>query len=544
MKKFTFLIILFAGIQTFATDYYFSFKTGKDTNNGTSIKTPFKNLSIIKNLKLKAGDCVFLKKGETFSGSIELLGVAGERDKPILISSYGNGTKKPIVDAKGRFNGILIQDCSNIKISNIEITANGGGIEGYVEGKNYLRCGILITALQDGVFENMILENLYVRDIFLEQEGFNRGAEEVLTGNGNQNYGWGIRVINSNEKALLKDITISKCLVDNVAHSGIRFTGNHGLSTSHEKNIKNVKVYDNHVIRAGGPAMQASVVDNIHFKGNTTNFSGSADDSRKWGRGSGLWVWGCLNAVIEHNIFRNANGPGDSAGCHIDFNNKNVIVQYNLSENNAGGFIEVLGNNYNCTYRYNVSINDGSRLDIKGKTLGAGVTMILTGFVGFDKNPIGPFNTYLYNNTIYVKEGINPEIGFNRLTDGVLIANNIFYIEGKLIEDHRVPFRLENGPIKNVVFKNNLYLNANIWPTGAMITDISPLYGNPEFKNLGGLEIEDYIPQNIELIKNKGIEITNIPGDTIGINGGLKVKTDILGNKISGLPDMGAIEVQ
>tara|TARA_R110002049_G_scaffold171426_2_gene337935 strand:- start:5750 stop:6622 length:873 start_codon:yes stop_codon:yes gene_type:complete len=289
--------------------------------------------------------------------------------------------------------------------------------------------------------------------------------------------------------------------------------------------------------------MQASVVDNIHFKGNFTNFSGSEDDSRKWGRGSGLWVWGCLNAVIEHNSFRNDNGPGDSAGCHIDFNNKNVIVQYNLSENNVGGFIEILGNNYNCTYRYNISINDGSRLDIKGETLGAGVTMILTGFVGFDKAPIGPFNTYIYNNTIYAKKGINPEIGFNRLTNGLLIANNIFYIEGKLIEDHRTPFRLEHGPIKNVVFKNNLYLKADIWPKGAMASDESPVYGNPKFKNLGGIQIEDYISINSELIKNREIEITKIPNDSIGIVGGIKVSKDILGNTIDGLSDMGAIEI-
>ena len=60
-----------------------------------------------------------------------------------------------------------------------------------------------------------------------------------------------------------------------------------------------------------------------------------------------------------------ANGPADSAGCHIDFNCDNVIVQYNLSVSNAGGFIEILGNNYNCSYRYNVSVNDGHR--IKGK---------------------------------------------------------------------------------------------------------------------------------------------------------------------------------
>ena len=69
-------------------------------------------------------------------------------------------------------------------------------------------------------------------------------------------------------------------------------------------------------------------------------------------------------------------------------------------------------------------------------------------------------------------------------------------------------------------------------------------YGNPQFVNEGGLNIKDYIPQNKQLVKDKGIEIEAIPGDSIGLWGGLKVKTDILGNKIKGNPDMGAFEIK
>ena len=43
--------------------------------------------------------------------------------------------------------------------------------------------------------------------------------------------------------------------------------------------------------------------------------------------------------------------------------------------------------------------------------------------------------------------------------------------------------------------------------------------------------------------KNKGIEIEKIPGDNIGLKIGLKVKYDISGNEIEGLPDIGAIEL-
>ena len=57
-------------------------------------------------------------------------------------------------------------------------------------------------------------------------------------------------------------------------------------------------------------------------------------------------------------------------------------------------------------------------------------------------------------------------------------------------------------------------------------------------------EISDYTPTNIELIKNKGLEIPNIPNDKKGLYVGIKVTKDILGNTISGLPDMGAIELK
>ena len=76
------------------------------------------------------------------------------------------------------------------------------------------------------------------------------------------------------------------------------------------------------------------------------------------------------NTVISNNKFQNANGPADSAGCHIDFNCNDIIVENNLSRNNAGGFIEILGNNYNCSYRHNLSINSLQKILIVYSKMG------------------------------------------------------------------------------------------------------------------------------------------------------------------------------
>ena len=429
-------------------------------------------------------------------------------------------------------------------MSDIEITANGGSIENYNPEAKYMRCGVFITTDKKGIYNHIWIDNIHVRDVFFEREGFDRGSAEVLTANGVQNYGWGVRIINSNSNAVLDGIKVSNSLIENVSHSGIRFTGRN--DDQGRKNIRNVRVLNNKVLRVGGPALQSSSCEDVIFRNNQTNYSGSPDDTRKWGRGSGLWVWGCLNVLIEHNSFRNANGPGDSAGCHIDFNNKNVVIQYNLSENNVGGFVEILGNNHNCTYRYNVSINDGSRTWIKDKTLGAGTMIGVNGWVGQNRPRLGPFNIYIYNNTIFVKKEITPEVGVSQHTRGILVANNIFYLEGKSRHDHRKPFLPENGPVPDVVCKNNLFLKADNWPDKelVMFTDEAPFYGDPQFKNKGGLNISDYIPQNVELIKDRGMEINYIPGDSIGLLGGFKVDKDILGNIVSGKPDMGAFEIK
>jgi hypothetical protein len=241
-----------------------------------------------------------------------------------------------------------------------------------------------------------------------------------------------------------------------------------------------------------------------------------------------------------------ANGPGDSAGCHIDFNCNDVIVQYNFSAFNAGGFCEILGNNYNCSYRYNVSVNDGHRVKGQNGAFQEGKIFWLSGYNGRGNKRTGPFNSYFYNNTIYVSKDIVAKIAVDKASSGVLIANNIFCIEGEskaVLGDQYTPEKAGESSVQNIVFKNNLYLRDTNWPVDVLIQDQGKLFGDPGFGQAGGKEIRNYIPRNTSLVANKGMAISKIPGDNIGLKVGLQVKRDILGNPISGLPDLGAIEI-
>ena len=511
---------------------------GNDNNSGSK-NEPFYSLEKINDTKLTDGSSIFLANGSMFKGSINII-----NNKDITITNYigrSESNDKPIIDANGLLSGILIENSSDINISNVHITGNGGNESANPHKliKTDLRAGVLYIVSDNLIHKNLTIDNVDLKNIFFQDEGFERNPKEVKTPNGTQSYGWGIRILNLSDKGNLEDIVIKNSLIENISHSGIRVKG------KLDNKFKNVKVFNNKLIKTGGPGMVFNSTYNLHAYGNDINFSGSPDDSRKWGRGSGLWTWGSSLGLIEKNKFQNANGPADSAGCHIDFNCTDIVVQYNLSRNNAGGFVEILGNNYNCSYRYNVSINDGHRVKGEGNNFQQGKSFWLSGFAGNGKNRIGPFNSYIYNNTVFANKDIVSKIAVDKGSKGVFVANNIFYFEGEtamVLGDQYKPDPGGNGTIENVFFENNLFLENN-WPKEVLIQPTNSIIGDPLFQNLGGKNIVDYYPNNIDLIKDKGVRIKNIINDSIGIRIGLEIERDILGNKIVNSPDMGAIEI-
>ncbi|MFK8059445.1 MAG: hypothetical protein AB8B78_05070 [Polaribacter sp.] len=528
--------------STEKTNYYFNPILGSNQNSGTSKNAPFKTLTKIKELHLKAGDSILLKANTVFKNTLVLENIKGSEKEPIIISNYADfkNASKTIINTTGALNGILVENSSFIEINNIKVTANPS-TEKKKNNKKEMRCGVLIKTSKKGNYQHIYLKNIDVSDVFYENENFSRSLKETKSANGTQNYGWGIRFINNTKNALLSDLKVDGCVVKNVSHTGIKFT-----SRIKNYGIKDFIISNTKVKNTGGPGIQMSGVINGHIFNNVVDKSGSANDSRKWGRGSGLWTWGSANVLIENNRFTNANGPGDSAGAHIDFNCNNIVLQYNFSANNAGGFCEILGNNYNCAYRYNISVNDGFRVKGENNAFQEGKIFWLSGYIGKGKRK-GPFNSYFYNNTIYVKEVIQSKMALAKEAKGILIANNIFHIEGesKMVKgDQYNPEKNGKWSAKNIFFENNLYLHKSSWPEKMPIQDDKSLYGNADFINPGGFSITDYISKNKDLIKNKGIVIPKIKNDSIGVFYGLHPTKDILGNNITKLPDLGAIELK
>jgi hypothetical protein len=526
-----------------AASYHLHPIRGDDTNSGLSSSTPLRTLERAAALPLQAGDHVLLAAGQTFAGQLALDGIAGTAEAPIVISTYAEGgaatNNFATIDAKGHAAGVFLRNAAQVRIENLHITGNSGGMRPESHGNRAMRCGVLVQADLPGDYAGFTLSNLVIRDVYFEAPGFVRSAEEVRSANGTQRYGWGIRFMVNSPQATMKDISVQDCEIWNVSHTGLKFT-------APTNGIQNVTVQRLRVENTGGPGVQMSGLRGGRFSEMAVTGSGSTNDSRNWGRGSGLWTWQTSDVVIERSRFLNANGPGDSAGVHIDYHCRNIIVQHNLSANNAGGFCEVLGNNHNIAYRYNVSVNDGHRVKGRNGAFQEGKTFWLSGYTG-DRSPRrGPFNTYFYNNTIYVREDMVAKFAVASTARGVLIANNIFHLVGRsetVLGDQNRPDNDKAATIPDAVFQNNLYLRADNWPKDSVLQDQSPLVGDPQFTNAGGLRLEDYVPRNEKLIRDRGISIPHLPKDEIGLPGGLQVSHDILGNRIVAQPDLGAIEL-
>lgn len=540
-KIFFFLLCLNLSVTLKATNYYINADIGTDSNKGTSPTHSWKTILPIATVQLKPGDSILFATGQKFTGMLSLINVKGITQHPVVVASYlYNGNKtRPVLDAGDDLNALLIQNSSFIHVNGIEFT----GILPYqnrsLSTKAEMRCGILVEVTKDEAFENIKLNDVVVHDVYYNPPGFTRSAAETKSANGTQSYGWGIRFINNTKTGRLTDVKVLRSEIFNVSHTGLKIT-------STVNGIQKLEVADCKVYQTGGPGMQFSGITNGHIHHNKIDHSGSTADSRNWGRGSGLWTWSCSNILIEHNSFENANGPGDSAGVHIDYNCSDVVIQYNISANNAGGFCEILGNNYNCAYRYNISINDGYRVKGINGAFQEGKIFWLSGYQGNEKKNAGPYNSYFYNNSIYVSANIIPKIAVSSSADGVFIANNIFYFENaaQMVAGDQKKQEVDLDGVPNVVFMNNLFLRPDSWPSDFSFKDAAPIFGDPGFKNKGGIRIMDYIPANEKLILNKGVPIIPIPNDKIGLRVGLKVEMDILGNSIKGQPDIGAIELQ
>jgi len=516
------LALLFAVCAASARDFHLDARLGDNARDGRSPRSAWRTLDKANGFTFKPGDRLLLKRGSRFRGGLALK-LKGAAEKPILIEPYGEGNA-PFIDAKGHAAGVHLMGSHHVVVRGLEITADGGKT---ITGKKNRRYGVYVQGTY-GATSNVTLEDLTIYKIFPEVGTEHEGQNATTF------MGTAISIEGRKEEVSSNFI---------VRNCRIALTGFKAINLNR---VNNVQVLNNRMKDIGGPAIQSGNVKVLVVRGNVVDGSGSNKDSRMHMRGSGIWPWTCERVLIEKNKFMHARGGGDSCGVHIDFNCRDVVVQYNLSMDNEGGFVEILGNNHNCAYRYNISVNDGFREKGKKGAHQEGKILWTSGFVGSKKEKNGPYNSYIYNNTIYVKPNSRSCFSISPTTDGLLIANNVFHVMGKtedVLGDQNSKLIKRGGSASRLFVNNNLYYSNSILPASLPFTDGNPVIGDPKFAKPGGTDPKHYIPRNTKLIKDKGVAIPRLEGDEIGLRIGLVVTEDFFGNPIIGKPDMGAIEI-
>lgn len=540
---FPFFLIGF-GSTYYASTFHISSSLGNDNNNGLSDQFPFKTINKLNSLTFSAGDSILFMSGDYFEGMFWLKG-SGNSQENIVIDSY-NGSIKPIINGFGYQACILVYNDQYICINNLELINEeshldslgivkklvgfGGASNDWGSGKN-VRFGVKIVA--DSIsLNNFSIDNLLIHDVY-----------PTPTNSQYSHQGYGIKLETSSDTTIgllniLKNIQITNTTITQTGHYGIwiKSLGLNGIDS-----IKNnqILIKGCNFEYTGGSGFVPNKSKNVLVENCIFNHTGSDIDQRMWKRGSGMWPFDCKNVIAQHNEFKNAHGPQDSYGCHIDYGNENVVFQYNYSYHNEGGFVEILGDNINCGYRYNISVNDGYREDPNGTPWNKkGKIFWVSNYCGSSTIRCPSTGTFIYNNTAFVNDTISPEIYFWPDIGDIYLYNNIVYATSA---GNTIATLIQNN-LNTLEISNNLFFDSSRMDLDADLT-LNALFENPELLNPSALGVDN--PQLYQ-VENNSIAIENgklINGssDTTNylLNNGGK---DFFGNSVSSTipPTIGA----
>ena len=517
------------------TIYYISFSGGDDSKDGKSEANAFKNLGKINSITFAPGDNIKFKTGDTWKGYFKLRG-SGSDSSSIIIESYG-AANKPIIDGNGYQASLFLDNVQYIEVNNLEFKndashkkSNGDVklMSGSTRSGQDERFGLLALRFGEGKNINHLkVSNVKVSNIY---------PTPNETSYKHQGYGMRFESYNDSEINYFDGIIIDNVDISLIGHYGIHIV-NRMSGAQADYYHRNITITNSKFHNTGGSGIVLARTKNVLIENSTFKGTGSSDDSRMWNRGSGLWMFTSNDVIVQKCTFEDAYGPLDSFGAHIDWGNERVVIQYCLSKNNFGGFVEILGENLDCGYRYNISIGDGTRTgDHKG------LIFWVSDFAGNNRR-IGSKNNFIYNNTVFVPStnpvtgsAMTPSVLIRENTEDTFVYNNLIYINSGA----SMSIKTDNDKDLNF-FRNNLYFgDVKISDNTAFEHHSSEIFSDPKLVNPGSTDPNDYKLQSGSPAIGKGILINGSTDykNFIQNNGG----KDYFGNSVSNTskPNIGA----
>ena len=568
------------------TTYYVDSKGGNDSNDGTSESKAFKTLDKVNGLNLEPGDTVLLKKGSVFEDQALKFTKedSGTAEAPVKVSTYGEG-KRPQINTNGHgqwelnygnpldnqnhkwkgtvSSSILIEDAEYLEIEGLELTNDRESSTDTEKDKKYNdadamdRTGVAGVAKDNGTVDHIVLNDLYIHDVtgnVYNKHMTNGGIYFIVA-----------KPTNEGETGIARynDVQIRNCSLNKVNRWGIAVgytyqwgqfqTGELPDATMAKYGSSNVVIENNYLNHVGGdaittmyldrPLIQYNVSENAAEQINTKDYSknqpsldanGNPNGTQGVGAGrvaAGIWPWKCKNAIFQYNecfkTLNAASGNGDGQPWDADYGD-GTNYQYNYSHGNTASTIMFCGpESVNNTFRYNISQNE-------------------------DMGPLDPAgnsgNCQVYNNTFYIKEGLNTIWHRSHGNGGpVDMENNIFYFAGN------TQATVNNwNPSGNKTFSNNLFYNVSTYPNDANAVKVNA--GTEVLVNPGSGPDSVAVDKAARKHENPtektvfdGYKLAeNSPainkGKVVVDRNGYSIDHDFFGHAITAVPEIGAAE--
>ncbi len=419
------------------------------------------------------------------------------------------------------------------------------------------RTGVAGVAKDNGTVDHIVLNDLYIHDVtgnVYNKHMTNGGIYFIVA-----------KPTNEGETGIARynDVQIRNCSLNKVNRWGIAVgytyqwgqfeTGELPDATMAKYGSSNVVIENNYLNHVGGdaittmyldrPLIQYNVSENAAEQINTTDYvqqqprldaNGKEIGKQDVGAGrvaAGIWPWKCKNAIFQYNecfkTLNAASGNGDGQPWDADYGD-GTNYQYNYSHGNTASTIMFCGgNSVNNTFRYNISQNE-------------------------DMGPLDPAgnsgNCQVYNNTFYIKEGLNTIWHRSHGNGGpVDMENNIFYFAGN------TPVNVKEwNPSGNKTYSNNLYYNVKNYPNDAAPVKVNA--GTKVLENAGSgpdsvatdkaaRKHEDPTKETVfdgYKLAEKSPAINK--GKVVVDRNGYTIDHDFFGHAITAVPEIGAAE--
>ncbi|MCD7937537.1 MAG: right-handed parallel beta-helix repeat-containing protein [Tannerellaceae bacterium] len=415
--------------------YYLDAVGGDDRQTGLSEQKAWKSLDKIKEVTLRPGDRILLKRGTTFTGELYIQ-AKGTPEAPIIIDAYGVGDKPCIKGLDQSMQALWIYNSEYIQVNNLEIVNTG---------KERLRgrTGIKVEVKDYGVSRSITLNGLDVRDVngsLVKEQG---GGSGMLFVNG------GDSVISVFDGLLVENCTIRRCERNAMIWGGYANRANWHPNT-------NVVIRNNLIEEVPGDGIvpigcYGALIEYNRMR----NCPATLPDTEA---AAGIWPWSCDNTLIQFNEVSDHKAPWDAQGFDSDWNCTNTVIQYNYSHDNEGGFVLICNDggstlpfsigNKGTIVRYNISINDATR-----------TCPTRDGMFSPTIHFAGPVkNTYVSNNILHSNKKLTKETdrtmisitSWGGFADSTQIKDNLFY--------SAEPSRISVEESTRYAFTDNFYL--------------------------------------------------------------------------------------